>query len=140
MGFVVLGVVLGPVVLLLMSFLIPQGKASRIFTGISAFLFFLSSVYVFIYPASHADCFNLPHIVWKLITLLTAVFVCVSSILDKHYIISALAFVQSVILALFEIFNSPEEAVPFITFNYDGKVLLLAGSFIIAFFVPISLI
>ena len=140
MGFIVLGVVLGPVVLLLISFLIPQGRASRIFVEISAVLFFLSAVYLFINPASHVDCFYLPHIVWKLIALLTTVFVFVVSLLDKHYIISVLTFIQSITLAVFEIFNSPQEAVPFLSFNYDGKVLLLAGSFIMAFFIPITLI
>jgi hypothetical protein len=140
MGFIVLGVVLGPVVLLLISFLIPQGRASRIFVEISAVLFFLSAAYLFINPASHVDCFYLPHIVWKLIALLTTVFVFVVSLLDKHYIISVLTFIQSITLAVFEIFNSPQEAVPFLSFNYDGKVLLLAGSFIMAFFIPITLI
>jgi formate hydrogenlyase subunit 3/multisubunit Na+/H+ antiporter MnhD subunit len=140
MGFIVLGVVLGPVVLLLISFLIPQGRASRIFVEISAVLFFLYAVYLFINPASHVDCFYLPHIVWKLIALLTTVFVFVVSLLDKHYIISVLTFIQSITLAVFEIFNSPQEAVPFLSFNYDGKVLLLAGSFIMAFFIPITLI
>lgn len=115
MGFIVLGVVLGPVVLLLISFLIPQGRASRIFVEISAVLFFLSAVYLFINPASHVDCFYLPHIVWKLIALLTTVFVFVVSLLDKHYIISVLTFIQSITLAVFEIFNSPQEAVPFLS-------------------------
>jgi formate hydrogenlyase subunit 3/multisubunit Na+/H+ antiporter MnhD subunit len=95
---------------------------------------------LFINPASHVDCFYLPHIVWKLIALLTTVFVFVVSLLDKHYIISVLTFIQSITLAVFEIFNSPQEAVPFLSFNYDGKVLLLAGSFIMAFFIPITLI
>jgi len=140
MGFVVLGVVFGPVVLLLISFLIPQGRASRIFIEVSAVLFFLSAAYLIINPASHMIYFYIPHIIWKLVTLLTVVFIFVNSILDKHYIISVLTFAQSVILAMFEIFSSPEEAVPFVTFNYDGKVLLFAGSFIIAFFIPITLI
>ena len=140
MDFVVLGVVFGPVVLLFISFLIPQGKASRIFIEISAVLFFLTAVFLFVYPASYMFNLYIPHIVWKLVTLLTAVFVFIRSILDKHYIISVLSFTQSIILAVFEIINSPEEAVPFVTFDYNGKVLLLAGSCIIAFFIPITLI
>jgi hypothetical protein len=51
-----------------------------------------------------------------------------------------LTFIQSITLAVFEIFNSPQEAVPFLSFKYDDKVLLLAGSFIMAFFIPITLI
>ncbi|NLG89501.1 MAG: hypothetical protein GX494_09890 [Clostridiaceae bacterium] len=140
MDFVVLGVVFGPVVLLLISFLIPQGKASRIFIEISAVLFFVTAVYLFVAPSSNMFNLYIPHIVWKLITLLTAVFILVRSILDKHYIISVLAFTQSIILAVFEILNAPEEAVPFVSFNYDGKVLLVAGSCITAFFVPVTLI
>ena len=121
MDFVVLGVVFGPVVLLFISFLIPQGKASRIFIEISAVLFFLTAVFLFVYPASYMFNLYIPHIVWKLVTLLTAVFVFIRSILDKHYIISVLSFTQSIILAVFEIINSPEEAVPFVTFDYNGK-------------------
>lgn len=138
MEWIVFGVILGPIALLFFLFFLPRGRGRQLFIVSSTGLYFLSAIVLFFYPVN-AAVYPIPPIIWKFSLLLTIAIVFAHSIRNKRYIITVLTSIQLLLLVLMEILKSPAEPVPFVQFGYDGKVLFLAGSFVIAFLVPLIL-
>lgn len=134
-------VIFTPVLLSLISIFIPPGKARQVYAVASGAVFFFTALFLFIYPYSQ-QTFHVPPIIWKIISLSAAVIVLVRSVKTRRPGIASLIFIQTVILILLEmtVSPSPAEPNPYLHFDHNGKLLLLAGSFIIAMLIPFILI
>lgn len=134
-------VIFTPVLLSLITIFIPPGKGRRYFTGVSGALFFFAALFLFISPYS-LQTFHVPPIIWKIITLSAAIAVLAHSVKAKRFGIASLVFIQMVTLILLEmtVSPSPAEPDPYLYFDHNGKLLFLAGAFIIAVLFPFIMI
>lgn len=135
MAFSIVGVVFGPLLMLLVSVFLLQNKGRKILVIASGILFLFAALYQLLQPAEPL-WIHIPQIIWKLLTLATAAILFLLAIRDKHYDLSALAFIQILVLILTEILLSPDEPAAFLQFDTEGKLLLPTGAFIFVILLP----
>lgn len=135
MEFITIGIVLVPLFMSFFALLLKQNRGARIFIQIFAFLFFLSALYIFLYPMDFS-VIPIPSVIWKLLTLIITAAFLIRSLLDRHYEVSVFLFIQSAVLIITEITVSLNEPSPFLHFNHSEKFILVTGAFITAAFVP----
>ncbi len=138
MALPIIGVVFGPIIMLLASVFLLQHKGRKVLVIVSAILFLFTALNQLLLPLELL-LISVPQILWKLLTLATAAALFLFAIRDKHYDISILAFIQILALILTEILISPNEPVTFLQFDAEGKLLLFAGAVIIAMILPLVL-
>lgn len=136
MELTIISIVFAPLILTALSLSGRWEKAQRIILIVSGIFYFAASVVLFLHPGDLSG-FNLPQILWKFILLLSVLFLFLHSIKDKRYGISVIHIIQAVILIVMEIALSPEETIPFLQLQSEGKLLFLTGAFISACFLPV---
>lgn len=138
MTLTVIGVVIGPLLLMLVAVFVLQGKGRQSVLIISGILFFLTALFQFFYPGD-MGFISVPQVLWKLLTLLTVMVVFIITMRDRQFMASTLIFIQVLVLILMEISSSPDEPILFLQLQADGKLLFLVGAFIFAVSLPVIL-
>lgn len=136
MEYITIGIVLLPLLMSFIPLFLNRNKGSRVIIQILAFIFFLSALYIFLYPLD-LPTVPIPSVIWKLLTLSIVIAFLIRSVLDKRYGVSIFLFIQSVILIITEITVSLNEPTPFLFFDHSEKLILLFGAFIIAASIPV---
>lgn len=133
MDLMVLCLVFLPLILFFIA-LLTKRKGSRFVVVVSASFSILCTLIMCINP--NIIDVSIPSLIWEIFSLITVIFVFFCSVRDKQYIISVFTFIQALVLILFEIVSSPIKPDPFLSFNFNEKLLLVCGAVISIFFIP----